>query len=57
MSILYDVAQFPVKSVFKSLHILERNTIDAGHKTESVAHGKNEKVIICHTVGIRVLTS
>ena len=45
ISILNDLAQFPVKSVIKSLHLLERKTMEAGHKTESVAHGKNEKVI------------
>ena len=55
MSILNDLAQFPVKSVIKSLHLLERKTMVAGHKTESVAHGKNEKVINCQKVRIRLL--
>jgi len=45
MSILYNLALFPVKSVINSLQILERTTMGAGHKIEPVVHESNEKVI------------
>ena len=55
MSILYDLALFPVKSVINSLQILERTTMEKGQKTEPVSHGSNEKVINSNKVRIRRL--
>ena len=57
MSILYDLALFPVKSVINSLQMLETTTMEAGHKAEPVAHGSNETVINSNKVRIRLVTS
>ena len=57
MSNLYDLALFPAKSVIKSLHKLERTTMEAAHKSQSVTHEKNEKIIKCHEVRIRLVIS
>ena len=57
MSILYNLALFPVKSVINSLQILEKTTMGAGHKIEPVVHESNEKVIFSNKVRINLVIS